>query len=285
MVRRLVTRPRPRCTPAPTWRGFKFSRGRSARSMSKSRRKAARHTAGSRASARQPDDAPDSLATSVAGRNDATRRCTSCGSRSNAPAPPPGPLTPTRGWIARLGEAMTSGEFRCAPRTELWANSRPSPLRDAGTTPKNPQWPWNQCWCLAGRVDPAVRAGCHKVPRGQSGCSGGRGRNGATTSRRRLTWAVMAVADGLCGGYGPCGPSVQPGREKSAISRIRKARDSSPHVRGQLCRKQPTNLVAGSVLRRGVPAPPSARCRARHRSHRARTRSRVQEVGRGATGA
>jgi hypothetical protein len=56
----------------------------------------------------------------------------------------------------------------------------------------------------------------------QKGGGGGE-RNGAKTSRRRLAWAVMPVADGLYGGYGACGPGAQPGREKSAISRTGKA--------------------------------------------------------------
>jgi hypothetical protein len=57
--------------------------------------------------------------------------------------------------------------------------------------------------------------------------------------------------------------------------------DTTPHVRGQLYQKQPTHTALGSVLRRAVPAPPSARRRVRHPSHRARTRSRVQAGGRG----
>jgi hypothetical protein len=71
----------------------------------------------------------------------------------------------------------------------------------------------------------AVNRWTHEARAAAVGGGGGRGgregRDSARTCCWRLAWALMLVADGLCGGYGACGPGVQPGREKSAISRSR----------------------------------------------------------------
>jgi hypothetical protein len=108
-----------------------------------------------------------------------------------------------------------------------------------------------------------------------------KGAAGAWRGRSCLSRMVCVAATVLADPARSLGARNQRSREPG---RLDTRADSSPHVRGQLYQKQPTHTALGPVLRRAVPAPPSARRRVRHRSHRARTRSRGQAGGRGGDG-
>jgi hypothetical protein len=101
----------------------------------------------------------------------------------------------------------------------------------------------------------------------------------AWRGRSCLSRMVCVAATVLADPARSLGARNQRSREQG---RLDARSDSSPHVRGQLSPTQPTNLVAGSVLRRAVPAPHRSRRRVRHPSHRACTRSRG--AGRGPWG-
>jgi hypothetical protein len=118
------------------------------------------------------------------------------------------PVDARTGWLARRARSHHSGGLLLV-RHALPAAPRPVNFPAV-----------SKC---AGDAGPVAKTSSRGA---RAAAVGGRGRDSAKRSRRRLAWAVMPVADGLCGGYGACGPGAQPGRENSAISRTRPARDS-----------------------------------------------------------